>query len=415
MISSDLSSVRDAWKSAEPVRDGLCAGRLPSVQPVLARPRAVPRRYRGKLRASRAGTYLFFTSSQDCSFLLVDGRTVVAAPGWHGPIHDARIKGEMKLSAGPHEFEYVHAAAGGDACMVAAWQPPGAAKPESIPPSAFGSEAIAGYPTIPVKYSRDYLVEVAGEVPLADSDLPLVRVQFRIVMRSGASRSKLHWDFGDGQTSTLAEPLHVYLAPGLYKVAVRGSGESESQAIVNRVPIHRALVFADQNHPPDQLAPYLTILDKYNPAALDVRRCLQLVRAFDQAKLAARAVKAGQAGIQSIEKPTDSESALEVVRLVGGLLRDRVDDPKAAVAFWEKAVKVLRPEPWKAEFEIEAADVSLGLLLQAEPARKLLDSASARLGQSAEPALAGRLNRVLADYYARKGDKRRPGRPMPAP
>ena len=90
------------------------------------------------------------------------------------------------------------------------------------------------------------------------------------------------------------------------------------------------------------------------------RSLLQLVRAFDQAKLAARAVKAGQAGIQSIEKPTDSESALEVVRLVGGLLRDRVDDPKAAVAFWEKAVKVLRPEPWKAEFEIEAADVSLG-------------------------------------------------------
>ena len=99
--------------------------------------------YHGTLRISRAGTYRFFTSSQDCSFLLIDGKVVVAAPGWHGPVHDSRIKGEVNLSAGTHDFQYLHAAAGGDACMVAAWQPPGASKPEPIPPEAFGAEAIA--------------------------------------------------------------------------------------------------------------------------------------------------------------------------------------------------------------------------------------------------------------------------------
>ncbi len=75
------------------------------------------------------------------------------------------------------------------------------------------------------------------------------------------------------------------------------SGESESLATTNRVPIHRALVFADQNHPPDQLGPYLTILDKYDPAKLDPPGLLQLVRAFDEGGLFARAAKAGQAGI----------------------------------------------------------------------------------------------------------------------
>ena len=371
--------------------------------------------YHGTIRISRAGNYRFFTSSQDCSFLQIDGRLVVAAPGWHGPIHDSRLKGEVNLSAGTHDFQYLHAAAGGDACMVAAWQPPGSVKPEAIPPAAFGSEAIAFYPTIPVKHSREYSVEIAGEVPLADSDLPLVRVQFRTVAaRSSASRPKLHWDFGDGQTSTLSDPVHIYLSPGLYKVTMKSSGESEALAVVNRVPIHRALVFADESHPPDQLAHYLPILDKYDAATLDARSLLQLVRAFDQAGLPARAVKAGQAGILAEREPMDSDSALAVVRLVGGLLRDRIDDPTAALGFWQGAVKALRPESWKAECEIEAADLSLNELLQAEPAKKWLDSAAATPWAGGEPALTSRLNRVLGDWHARKGDKAiGPGRLRP--
>ena len=163
--------------------------------------------YHGTLRISRAGTYRFFTSSQDCSFLLIDGKVVVSAPGRHGPVHDARIKGEVNLTAGTHDFQYLHAAAGADACMVAAWQPPGAGKPEPIPPEAFGAEAIASYPAVGVKHLREYAVDIAGEVPLAESDQPLVRVQFRSVSsRASASRPKVHWDFGDGQTSTPERP-----------------------------------------------------------------------------------------------------------------------------------------------------------------------------------------------------------------
>ena len=84
----------------------------------------------------------------------------------------------------------------------------------------------------------------------------------------------------------LTDPLHIYLRPGLYTVTHEGSrANAESLAIVNRVPVHRALVFADEKHPADQLAPYLTILDRYNPAKLDAAGLLQLVRAFDQAGL----------------------------------------------------------------------------------------------------------------------------------
>lgn len=402
---NSLDSLRDAWKSAEPYGMAYVPGVFHRYNPFWPDPVPFFSLYHGKLQAARSGQYRFFTSSQDCSFLLIDGKTVVAAPGWHGPVYHARFRGEVNLSSGTHEFQYFHAAAGEDACMVAAWEPPGSSRPEQIPSSAFGSNTVAEFPTIPVKHPRDFAVEIVGEVPLAESNLPMVRVQFRTVSRSSTSRPKLHWDFGDGQSSSLFDPLHIYLAPGIYKVTMKSSGESESQAIINRVPIHRALVFADEKHPGDQLAQYLPILDKYSPSGLDGRSLLQLVRAFDQAGHAARAVKAGQAGILAIAKPTDETSVLETVRLVGDLLRDKVDDPKAAVAFWEGAVKVLLPETWKAEFEIEAADNALNQLLQADHAKKLLDSAAARLGQGREPALAGRLSRVLGDWHARKGDK----------
>ena len=44
-------------------------------------------RYTGSLDLPKGGVYGFITSSQDCSFLLVDGKPVASAPGYHGPMH----------------------------------------------------------------------------------------------------------------------------------------------------------------------------------------------------------------------------------------------------------------------------------------------------------------------------------------
>ena len=125
--------------------------------------------FRGTLHAPVKGSYQFFTSSQDCSFLLIDGKEIVAAPGAHGPAGHARFKGTVTLTAGAHVFEYVHAASGPEAMMVAAWQPPGTEKPEPIPPKAFGSDGVAFVPAVgPFHHgnrsAHDLLVEVVGEV-----------------------------------------------------------------------------------------------------------------------------------------------------------------------------------------------------------------------------------------------------------
>jgi len=110
---NSLDSIRQAFEQAEPYGADYVEGVFHAWNPFSLKDEPFLSRYRGRLRIERAGRYGFFTSSRDASFLLIDGKQVVAAPGRHGPIRQARpgTMGSVQLSAGPHLFEYYHAAA----------------------------------------------------------------------------------------------------------------------------------------------------------------------------------------------------------------------------------------------------------------------------------------------------------------
>jgi TolA-binding protein len=410
---NNLASVREALDAAPLTGSDYVPAVSHRYNPFAPAPEPFLSVYRGSLQVEAAGKYVFFTSSQDCSFLLIDSAEVVASPGAHGPHGDARIRAEVQLTAGAHRFEYVHAAAGPEACMLAAWQPPRAAAPEAIPPAAFGADAVAhlppGPPRVRVKGSLpDFAAEVAGEVPLIDSDVPLIRVQFRDAAAHGAtSRARFHWDFGDGETAEAIDPVHVYLHPGVYAVKMAtGTGPLALES-ASRVEVHRALVLPESKKPPDQLADYLPVLDRYDPAKLDPAGLVQLVRACDQANQSARAARIGKAALLAERPPPDEGAVHTLAALVGPLFRDQLDDPASARAVWQAAGRAVEREAWKAGCEVEAADICLNDLLQRGEAGPLLDAAAARLPRVDDPVLASRLHRVRGDWFARGGDKNR--------
>jgi tetratricopeptide (TPR) repeat protein len=365
--------------------------------------------YRGTLKVSTAGTYRFFTSSQDFSFLLIDGKQVVAAPGFHGPVGDARIKGEVTLTEGKHGFEYYHGAAGGAACMAAAWQSPDMSAPEVIPPSAFAADMVAHLPAGRAWHRvqgavPEYTVEVLGEVPLVDSNEPLLRVQFTLARTSRVG--KIRWDFGDGQTRDLHNPVHVYLHPGLYTVKISVTSGMTTQTAINRVFMHRAVVLPGAKNSPDRLAEYLQIFQRYNSTKLAPRALLQVVRAYDQLGQRAKAVRLGKNGLLSDRMLQDEKGCLALVKLVGPWLRDRQGDAASARAAWAAAARAMRQRGPKAECELEAADITLNDLNLPREARALLDSATGRLESVANPPLESRLYRIWGDWHARNGDKK---------
>jgi hypothetical protein len=77
--------------------------------------------WEGQITITTAGTYKFFTTSDDGSRLFVDDKHVVDNPGWHG----MRMKeGSLELTAGKHPFSADFFEGGGGAGMEVHWQGP---------------------------------------------------------------------------------------------------------------------------------------------------------------------------------------------------------------------------------------------------------------------------------------------------
>ena len=375
------------------------------------------------------------TSSQDCSFLLVDGKVVVEAPGAHHPQHHA-LRGSRKdiqLSAGPHRFEYYHAASGPSAMMVAAWEVnPRDPKPQpqAIPGEVFRTGAIgtavAGTLTMrKEKVVPDFVAAILHSVPLPDNDVPLIGVQFRSISPRAIS-SNLSWNFGDGQSSEVENPAHVYLRPGLYTVKLayrRGGNPLET---TNRIYVDQPKITDNEKRP--KLEEYLTVLRGYDPRTLDAVSLRQWILAF-QAKAEALQATAEEETPSPRETEEDPEMRGEktgacpgakdriapLYRLCGGGGQGRFDravgrgrrpGPLEARSpgrphgtgpvgrlearrfdLGRAGRKISAVEP-KAECQIEAADIAVNDMASAPLAKTFLDAADQSLRGSKFCALA---------------------------
>jgi tetratricopeptide (TPR) repeat protein len=253
-------------------------------------------------------------------------------------------------------------------------------------------------------YLPDFTAAVEGDAPVLESDLPLVRVRFmdsspKIV----SSRAKVQWDFGDGQTAETLDVNHVYLRPGLYTVKLTVQNSAQTLRISNRFHVHRALVLEGKK--PDQLADYLRILDRYEVLKLDPAAIVQLLRVYEQLNRLDRAGQAGKAALLAAWKEPDEEALVELARLVGPLLRDRLGDPGGAAAAWQGAASLLRQGRLKADCELEAADIFINDVLQHAPAEGLLKAAATRGGQNDHSPQGLRLQRLWGDWYARANQR----------
>jgi TolA-binding protein len=459
----DRDSVRAAFDAAAPIGADYVDSVFHSHNPFTLKREPFLSRYTGSLDVQKAGTYGFIASSQDCSFLSIDGRLVASAPGHHGPLHWAfrGTRHDVQLAAGPHKFQYEHAAAGPNAAMIAAWEigptNPKPVHPVLIPPEVFGSDRIAHLTAGPVslrsaRQAPDFTVKIVGEAPLPDGDAPLLGVQFRSVWpKSLGAQTKTRWDFGDGQTSSLPDVDHVYLRPGLYavKLSIRLGGRPIE--MTNRIYVDRPLLTGqDKQH---TLNAYLRTIEEYDPKRLDAPSLLQLVRAFEAKALAlasraeeaarktppadedpkhrpgnrrpspprrssesdsisseanryfAQAVAAGRVAFADDSAASGDADLLSLAQLIGAIARFRLGDALAAGQIYRDAAKRIAAPEKRAECEIAAADVAINDLVKAAAAKPLLEAATEHLRGSSGP-LAPELHRVWGDYYASVGEGR---------
>jgi tetratricopeptide (TPR) repeat protein len=427
-----LESVREAFDSSQPFGIDYVEGVSHARNPFSLQPLPFLSHYSGYLHVPSTGTYGFITSSQDCSFLLIDGKVVVSAPGRHGPARWA-LRGsrqDLRLEAGPHKFEYYHAATGPDATMAAFWEiNPRDSKPtpQQIPGEAFRTGLVGRLPASRVelrtmKLVPDFLVTVTGDVPLPDDDVPLIAAHFQDNSpRALTLSAKPHWEFGDRQTAEGLSVDHVYLRPGVYTVKLSLKRGSRAVEMTNRVSVDRPPLTQKDSGKLHKLDDYLPILESYHPGTLDAAALRQLVLAYQAKALAleaeptagslsaakpyiAAAVAAGKVAFLEASAARGAEDLYKLAELVGPMARDRLGDSQLAAEIWQGAVRRINVDALKAQSATKAADVAVNDLLDRATAKTLLDLATAALGGTPRGQAASELQRVWGDYYALSGN-----------
>ena len=456
-----FESVRKAFEAAKPLGADYVDGVFHSHNPLSLKREPFMSRYTGLLDLPKSGVYGIFTSSQDCSFLLIDGKKTAAAPGYHGPIYQAKPKNrrDVELSAGTHTFEYYHAASGPNAMMVVAWiinpDDENPTRPTRIPTEDFNTRQVVHLPSgnvlmRPNRQLPEFTFQIAGEMPLPDNNTPLLAVLFRddSSRQLSAPGARYHWDFGDGQTGHLPNADHIYLRPGLYtvKLAIRQNGKTFETA--NRIYVDRPYVDAKERQP--NFDDFLRILETYDMKSLDAPSLRQVVLAFEAKSLAlnvsaeaaakrahviaedpnrrpdakrripnrsqniaetsetdserylAKAVVAGAVAFADDSVVGGDADLLSLVRLVGPMAHFRLNNSAAAFQIWQDAANRLKGGEAKAECEIAAADIAVNDLLTVPTAKTLLAAATKHLGARSGPQ-AVELHCAWGDYYAAAG------------
>ena len=455
-----LEPLRRAFESSTPFGSDYVDGVFHGSNPFSLKREPFFSKYTGYLDIPAAGKYGFITASQDASFLLIDDKQVASAPGRHGPLRFAvrNVRQDVQLAAGLHKFEYYHAAAGSDAIMAAYWEinplDPKPAKPQVISPIAFHADRVARLPAgaLTLRTSKqvpDFSVKITGDVPLPDNP-PLVVVAFHDASpKSMLNQTKGQWDFGDGQTSSELNPVHVYLRPGLYTIRLSFHLSGRTAEIANRVEVDApALDFKDKLH---EISDHLKLLDTYNLHTLDAASLRQLVLAYelkasqlsghaddlkkeieegpadpnrkpdDEIEIArkkrmienslaqsrqfiAQAVETGKAAFAGDSAAKGDEELVRLAQHIAPIARCRLGDSPQALQIWEDAAGSIKNPASKAECQISAADILINDLVKAQDAKTLLDQAGAALGTVKSGPLAAVLQRVWGDYYAAAGD-----------
>ncbi|MCX7806423.1 MAG: PA14 domain-containing protein [Planctomycetota bacterium] len=284
--------------------------------------------YRGHLNCPKEGEYEFATSSDDASFLLVDGKPVVDWPGWHGALPYAFRTGKIRLGAGVHDFEYLHVSGGAPGIAVAAWKPPDG-RMEPIPPEAFTPVArgLAGRLESRTGPHPDFRVKRAGIAFL--DEVPMVRWRFSQDCGPAAS-GPFRWEFGDGQRAEGETVEHWYLLPGLYEIRLSCRLGGREASVSAKLYVDQHDFSPKARAGAEDLAAYAGAVSRYDWSAADLKTLLRASRlleeyGYEDARIAiARAVLSRRDGV-------DDDTCFSQAIALNFLLRDSKKDPDAAL------------------------------------------------------------------------------------
>ena len=351
--------------------------------------------YIGWLVCKEAGEYQFSTTSNDASFLTINGKMVVQWPGRHGAQHDARHMRKLRLTPGLHKIEYYHVNVGRHGLAVAAWKPPSAKRIRKIPADAFAPVFTGKLGKLDERRKHrtaDFRWKHDGEAFFRN--IYVQRFRFRANVPQTIRPSTVQWDFGDGITAEGPDVRHIYLSTGERKVTMRFEWTGQKYTITNTVAVQRDWA-AQANH-----------------RLIGLRRIFEQVVEYDWSRMSGADLKIAIQLFEKLDKtdellnvcstvvssPAASEGArAEATLLAADLYVEKRNKPDAAIALLAGVARRTKDPATRTRILLRHARV----LIDAVGDPKATDAAEKLFTEvrRSREALAG-----LGDVWRRRGD-----------
>ncbi len=228
-VVDTFEQVEASWQRSEPVIGGaMLATPFLGINPFGEQQQTISR-ITASIFAPVDGDYTFAMTVDDRGALYIDDKPLVFAST--GPA-DVRHRASIRLSRGRHSFLLYHVNAAGDGRFTVAWKRPDTKGFDVIPRESFGilfQGSAGALEEFRKPLTADFAVNHLGECFYASGYSHRYGFSARQPKMGQASFS---WDFGDGQTSTLPDPQHVYFLDGVYPVmlTVRIGSNSDTQS-----------------------------------------------------------------------------------------------------------------------------------------------------------------------------------------
>jgi tetratricopeptide (TPR) repeat protein len=399
-----FARLQAAWNKAKPLGADFVSHVSFGFNPFAESETPAVAHYTGWFVVDTPGTYQVELSTNGASWLFIDGKEANSWPGPHGPAAHSRRAKPFVLTEGAHRLDCWNANDSGSMMTVALWQPPKGGAFEAIPPKVFlpvVQAALLGSDMVKEKLVADFFPEHAGETWWPDQYA--IRMRFRNLTRGLAAQAvgRSEWDFGDGQTSTLSGPVHVYLAPGDYTVTLKQTLAAATSTFRTRVRVERN--WWKQTDPAiDPVARYADDAARYDFAGLDVRGLTAAVSLFHHEDR--KEALAAAAAELALKRPQVDEAEVHRVgQLLGETLR-AVGKPQEAIAAYRLLEQRCKAPYLKAQLAVQIAEALLRDLRRWDDAEKQYQRVLKTYETGGAQLVLRRANIGMGDIWRHRGD-----------
>jgi PKD repeat protein len=382
-------------------------------------------KFKGSLFAPIDGEYLFALAADDAAALYIDGKPLVFAPLGGG---DIRYHATVHLTRGRHDLMVYHVNFAGQGYVSLGWKRPDANKVEVVHRESFGvcfSGIVGPMEEHGKTLVADFISAQVAECFFNDS------YSFRYHFSSkekGVQPTKVHWNFGDGQSSDDPEPDHIYLSDGIYPVKMTASvgTNTDSQTCQLVVSRNYAHILEAREESPKFLA---GVTQLYDLNSVPVDQSVRLMELYFAAQEVEPAIAVGHkvaaathhgepsaafASLSTLSKKLiDSGQVKQAVELWDKVPTDSDMQPYAArraadLALWwtgdfAKAVKLLKPLASKNDQQVlRLYGEALILTGKIDEGQKVLTDLGSPVPASRKAALSGAAARSVEFFITEK-------------